>query len=246
MRMKLAAEEKLIVALDTDELGKALQLVNELKDKVETFKVGKELFVSCGPQIIQEIQSLNKKVFLDLKLHDIPNTVAKAAVSATRQGVFMFDLHVAGGREMMEETVKLSRQAAIDLDVKKPLVIGITVLTSLNDRQLQEEVGISRTVEDQVSHWARLGKEAGLDGVVCSPREVRQIKELCGRDFLTVVPGIRPNWAGQDDQKRVMTPAEAVRAGADFLVVGRPITQAAKPGEAAEKILKEIREGMGC
>lgn len=244
--MKLAAEERLIVALDMDETEKAIQLVNELKDCVETFKVGKELFVSAGPKIIQEIQSLNKKIFLDLKFHDIPNTVSKASISAIKQGVYMFDLHIAGGREMMEQTVKASRQFALEQKLTRPLIIGVTVLTSLNDEQLNGEIGIQRSVDEQVEFWAKLARKVGLDGVVSSPREVKRIKKFCGNDFLTVVPGVRPDWAGKNDQKRIMTPKEAIRAGADFLVVGRPITQAEQPVAAAQKILKEIKEGMEC
>ncbi|HHV72222.1 MAG TPA: orotidine-5'-phosphate decarboxylase [Clostridia bacterium] len=244
--MKLAVEEKLIVALDTSSLDEALQLVEQLGGRVITFKVGKELFVNCGIQIIQELHKLGKKVFLDLKFHDIPNTVAGAGVAAVRHGVFMFNVHAAGGQEMMVETVKRTNREAELLNRTRPLIIGVTVLTSFNDKQLQEELGLNRSVQEQVALLAQLAKKSGLDGVVSSPQEVKLIKQLCGSDFLTVVPGVRPLWARKNDQKRVMTPEEAVRAGADFLVVGRPITQAERPVLAAEKILKEIKEGMGC
>lgn len=240
----LPAKERLIVALDVDSIEEALGLVQRLQDHVGVFKVGMQLFNSEGPDVVRRIQDAGGKVFLDLKLHDIPNTVGQASAVLTRQRVFMFNVHTAGGSEMMKKAVQMTRQEAFGAGIPLPLVIGVTVLTSINQAILENEMGVARSVEVQVVRWAKLAKESGLNGVVASPQEIRAIRAACGIDFLIVTPGVRPAWAAVNDQKRVMTPREAVEAGASYLVVGRPITGAADPVEAAQRIVEEMEEGL--
>lgn len=242
--MSLEPKDRLIVALDVDTKEEALKLVEELQEYVGVFKVGMQLYNSEGPEILKEIHAKGGKVFVDLKFHDIPNTVAQAGKVMTRQNVFMYNVHCSGGKEMMQKTVEISTIEAEKLGIKKPLIIGVTVLTSIDSRVLKDEIGAERDVESQVVHYAKLAQEAGINGVVASPKEVKAIKAACGKDFYTVIPGIRPEWAAVNDQKRIMTPKEAIEAGADFIVVGRPITAAGNRIEAAQKILKEIEEGL--
>lgn len=237
------AGEKIIVALDFADPEKALAMVDVLREDVSYFKVGMELFYSVGSQILAAIQAKGCRIFLDLKFHDIPNTVAGAARAAGRYGVSMFNVHAAGGLAMLQQAVAAAQAGAAEAGQPKPLVIGVTVLTSLDQASLETEVGIKRDIGEQVVLWSQLAKSAGLDGVVASPRELPLIRRACGRDFVTVIPGVRPLWAAKNDQKRVMTPGEAVQAGADYLVIGRPITQAPDPREAARLIIKEIEEG---
>lgn len=234
------AVHKIIVALDVDSKAKALSLVDDLTE-ARMFKIGLQLFTAEGPVLLEELQNLGKRVFLDLKLHDIPNTVAGAVREAVRHGVFMLTLHASGGREMMawaaEEAARIR-----DMDSHhqaKPLLLGVTVLTSLKAVELRE-IGMTLDPLDQVAKLAGLAREAGLDGVVCSPQEIRRVKAACGKDFLVVSPGIRPVWAAVHDQKRIMTPSQAVERGADYIVIGRPIIAAASPGLAFTKIAKEL------
>lgn len=237
-------KEKLIVALDVSTRKEALQLAEQLWDSVGAFKIGMQLYNSEGPDIIRDIQNLGGKVFVDLKFHDIPNTVSQTSRVITRKEAFMFSIHASGGKEMMEKSARAVREVAGELDIVKPLVIAITVLTSINQEVFEEEVGINRLIEEQVVNWARLAQEAGLDGVVASPKEITAIRKACGQDFVIITPGIRPLWAMSNDQKRVMTPKEAVMAGATYLVVGRPITSHQNPAEAAKKIVKEMEEAL--
>jgi len=235
----MQATDRLIVALDVNSRDSALSLVQALRPRVQRFKVGLELFTACGPPLVREILEKGGQVFLDLKFHDIPNTVARAAVSAARLGVGMFTIHLSGGPLM-------ARRAADELEahcqvyrVQRPKILGVTVLTSLSPADLKE-IGVERSVEDQVVALAEMGKAAGLDGVVCSPLEARLIREACGREFLVVTPGIRPEGSEPDDQSRTLSPKVALEAGADFLVVGRPIIKADDPLEAAETILLQM------
>jgi len=222
---------KLIVALDFDSKYKALQAVDHLKGNVKLFKVGLELFSVCGPEIVSGIKEKGCEVFLDLKFHDIPNTVEKASRVVSGLGAFMFNVHALGGLEMM----KRAKAAAGD----RSKVIAVTILTSADENALKK-CGINVNIEDEVINLAALAKEAGLDGVVASAKEASRIRKSLGKDFLIVVPGIRP-WLGEaDDQKRVATPLEAVSAGADYIVVGRPITAAVDPMKAAQDIIKEL------
>ena len=232
--------EKLIVALDVSTLADAEKLVKTLSPVVSTFKIGKELFTSIGPSIVHMVHSHGGRVFLDLKFHDIPNTVGAACEAAVRLNVFMLNVHASGGKQMLFQAVQSVHKTAEELKINPPLLIGVTVLTSLRDEDLKE-IGFKQTVEKQVGVLALLSKSCGLDGVVASAHEIAVIRKKCGKDFRIVTPGVRPVWAARGDQKRVMTPKEAVEAGADFIVVGRPITQAENLAEAAQKIIEEIK-----
>ena len=240
--MKLTAKERLVFALDVDDFKKAEELVEKLGDYVGVFKVGNQLFTAEGAKVVNMINKRGGKVFLDLKYHDIPNTVALAAEVATKLGVYIFNLHTSGGYEMMKATVEASKDVSLNLGIRKPLILGVTLLTSINQEILEKDLGIKRRLEEQVVHLAKLAKTAGLDGVVASSREIESIRKACGEDFIILTPGIRPVGKSFDDQKRIMTPREAIKLGADFLVVGRPIRDAADPVEAAKEILKEMEE----
>jgi len=236
----MPAGEKLILALDVSNHEQATDLVERFGDYIGMFKVGPELFLSSGTKIIEDIHKKGKKVFLDLKFHDIPNTVSKAAIIATKLGVHMFNVHTSGGLEMM----KKCRDSVMDLCLKenmeRPKILGVTVLTSISKEILKTEVGIPHSVKTHVKHLASLAQKAGLDGVIASAREASMIRELCGKGFLIVTPGIRPSWTPPDDQKRTMTPKEAIKEGADYLVIGRGILQHADPLKALELINLEI------
>ena len=230
--------EKIIIALDVGTKREALALARELGE-ARVFKVGMELFTAEGPALLEETVRLGKRPFLDLKYHDIPNTVAGAVRSAVRAGVSMLTLHTSGGREMMAAAAQAAREESARTGKDRPLLLGVTVLTSLKEEELRR-VGIDHSVADQVLRLAALARDSGLDGVVSSPHEIEIIKKECGGEFLVVTPGIRPAWAAAQDQKRIMTPAEAIGKGADYLVIGRPITAAPSPHEAFLKVLAEI------
>ena len=234
MPQDIKAAERLIVALDVRSLAEAKEMVRKLSPEVRIFKVGIGLFTLCGPDAVKLVHDNGAKVFLDLKFHDIPNTVAHAVRSAAKLGVFMMNVHALGGSEMMMRAVEAARESD-----KKPKLLGVTVLTSLDQSSIGE-VGIEKKIEEEVVTLARLGKESGLDGVVVSPNETGLIRKNLGKDFIIVTPGIRPAGAEKGDQKRVMAPADAVRAGADYIVVGRPITETKDPLGAAKKIIKEM------
>jgi len=223
---------KVIIALDTPDEQKALNLVKLLKHKVSIFKVGLELFCSQGPEIVKKINDQGCKVFLDLKFHDIPNTVAGAARAALSTGAFMFNVHASGGREMMRKAREIIDTACVR---EKPIILAVTVLTSLDETDLND-ISISKPPMEQVKTLALLTKESGLDGVVASPKEITAIREAVGQDFIIVTPGVRPTWAMAGDQKRIMTPAEALESGASYIVVGRPVTAASDPAEAIDKL----------
>lgn len=234
------ARERLVLALDVNDFSSAENLFGLLKDYVGIFKVGSQLFTSEGAKIINMINKAGAKVFLDLKFHDIPNTVKGAAESATKLGVYMFTIHTSGGYEMMKAAADAARETSIKLGIKKPFVLGVTVLTSIDQQVLEKEMGVKKSLKEQVVYLARLAKSAGLDGVVASPKEIKEIRASCGEDFIILTPGIRPKSRSLDDQKRVMTPKQALKQGADFLVIGRPIRDAKNPVEAAKSILKEM------
>jgi len=242
VRKQGSMRERLIVALDVDTLEQATDLVRQLADEVGMFKIGKQLFTHAGPQAVRQIQELGGEIFLDLKFHDIPNTVAKAAIEATRLGVKMFNVHASGSLEMMRMTVKEVKRVCRQQKLRKPIMLAVTVLTSLNQDDL-ERVGVERKVADQVVRLALLTKEAGMDGVVASPHEVADIREACGRRFVIVTPGIRPSAGNHNDQQRVMTPQDAVRGGVDYIVVGRPILEAKEPVAAARAIVADMQLG---
>jgi len=240
MALQPIDKAQLIIALDVDSAAEARAILAELNEEVGAFKIGLQLLTAAGPSFVREIAESGVKVFLDVKFHDIPNTVAKASVEAARLGVWMFNIHSQGGSEMMRRTVGEVTEACLKENREKPKIIGVTVLTSMDDSALME-VGVENEVDSQVLRLVRLTAECGLDGVVASPREVRAIREnITDHDFLIVTPGIRPDFATNDDQKRVMTPGEAVSAGADYLVIGRPITRSGDMIGAVRKILGEM------
>jgi len=226
-------DPKIIVALDYPDAASALNLVAQLDPTICRLKVGKELFTAAGPQLVEQLARANFGVFLDLKFHDIPNTVAKACTSASNLGVWMLDVHASGGLEMMQ-----AARQAVDNSLTKPLLIAVTVLTSMNQESLSQ-IGINGNLSDHVLKLAQLTKTAGLDGVVCSAQEAQILRKAIGHDFCLVTPGIRPANAKQDDQSRVLTPADALANGASYLVVGRPITQAENPLKALQAIHAE-------
>ncbi len=232
--MKEEARKRLIVALDVPNAAAAAELVKRLDGICRWFKVGLELFTAAGPAVVEKLVTRGHSVFLDLKLHDIPNTVAGAVRSAAGLGVRMMTVHAAGGPAMLA-----AARAALDGMTNPPELLGVTVLTSMDAAQMRA-AGIGRSPEKQVELLAKMGLKAGLRGFVCSPHEVAALRALTGSEGVLVVPGIRPAGAKADDQKRAATPAGTLKAGASYLVVGRPITQASDPAEAAEAILKEM------
>jgi orotidine-5'-phosphate decarboxylase len=234
--------DRLILALDLDSEDGALEMVSALSGKLSTFKVGNQLFTRCGPGVVRKIQDRGGRVFLDLKYHDIPSTVAKAGIEAARLGIFMFNVHISGGGTMMTRCTEMVAEACDREGLKRPLIIGVTLLTSVCEETLRDDIGVARSIPEQVTHFARLAKQDGLDGVVASAREIRNIRSACGEDFVIVTPGIRPRGASSDDQSRVATPQWALEQGSDYLVVGRPITGADDPLKAAEAILGEMEE----
>lgn len=238
------ARKRLIVALDVSTAAEAERLVKELQGAAGMFKVGLQLFSTAGPQFVRELVRRGERVFLDLKFHDIPNTVSAAGVEATLLGVSMFNVHAAGGREMMVRTRDAVEQIVSSEGLSKPDIIGVTVLTSSNDATLIE-VGFNCNTEEQVKRLALLTESAALDGIVASPHEVTLVREsVKSQRFLLVTPGVRPGGTAVDDQKRVMTPQEAIAAGADYLVIGRPITSAKDPRMMAENIIGEMSKAL--
>lgn len=230
-------KDKIILPLDVDSTGKAVELAALLRDDVGAFKVGLELVNAAGFSVFDSIRQAGaEKIFYDCKFHDIPNTVAGASRAAARLGVWMFNVHCAGGFAMMKAAKDAAVQAAAELGKAQPLVIGVTVLTSIDEATLNDDLRVGGSVADQVVHLAKLAREAGLDGVVSSPHEIELIRAACGADFVIVTPGVRPAGADIGDQKRVMTPSEAIAKGSDYLVIGRPIIAAADPKAAARSI----------
>src|SRR5260370_19636299 len=225
------AADKIIVALDVATKAQALALVEELRDQISFFKIGLQLYTAEGPEIVRAVLATGAKVFLDLKLHDIPNTVARAVESATRLGAQMLTIHLSGGPEMI--------QAAVIARKNRLSILGVTVLTSADEKALRE-IGISDKIDNQVLRLAKLGVETGIDGLVVSPHEVKILRQEFGSKVKIVTPGVRPNWAEAGDQKRVMTPRQALDAGADYLVIGRPVIADPNPRRALTKILDEL------
>ncbi|MGH9871697.1 MAG: orotidine-5'-phosphate decarboxylase [Pyrinomonadaceae bacterium] len=231
---------KLIVALDVDNVQKAREIFGALRGVAGMFKIGMQLFTAAGPALVREIVSSGERVFLDLKYHDIPNTVALAGVEATRLGVSIFNIHAAGGGEMMRRTAESVAECAAAEGLSRPLVIAVTILTSANEDTVAE-VGFGSSPAELVPRLALLAEANGMDGVVASPREVTTIRSVVKKpDFVVLTPGVRPAGAAFFDQKRVTTPHEAILAGADYIVVGRPILEAPDPAQAAQQILDEL------
>jgi len=242
--MNINAKDKLIVALDVDSATHALDLFDALRDVVGMFKIGSQLFTAAGPDVVRQIIAKGGRVFLDLKFHDIPNTVAAAGVESTRLGVSIFNVHASGGAEMLKRTAEAVAENASREGLVRPKVIAVTLLTSMDQTSL-EQIGINDEPRAMVARLARLATDCGLDGVVASPREIEVIRETINSpDFLIVTPGIRSVSDATDDQKRTLTAAEAIGAGADYLVVGRPILKADDPVAAARTVVAEIEAAL--
>jgi orotidine-5'-phosphate decarboxylase len=239
----LSARDRIVLALDVDSDREALDIVGELGTAVGMFKVGHQLFTAYGPDIVRRIIGTGSKVFLDLKYHDIPNTVAKASAEAVKLGVSIFNVHALGGADMMKASAEAARETADRLGRPAPIVLAVTVLTSMDEQSLRRELKIARSLPRQVSHLARMAQRAGMHGVVASPQEIKLLRRSVRSPFVILTPGVRPAWAAKDDQKRILSPGEAVTAGADYIVVGRPVLKAPDRKAAAEKIVQEIEAG---
>ena len=233
-------KDKLVLALDFHDPSIALEWVAKTRDWIGIFKVGGQLFTQAGPALVKEILRQGGKVFLDLKFHDIPNTVAACGEAAVDMGVTIFNVHASGGTEMMQACAKAVTKRAKDKGIPRPTLLGVTVLTSMDDAVLKSQLGSSRGTEDQVLHLAKLAKEAGLDGVVASPREITRIRTICPKPFKILTPGIRSANDPPDDQKRTMTAAEALAAGSDYLVLGRTVTSKVDPTQRLQALHAEL------
>ncbi|HEX4974798.1 MAG TPA: orotidine-5'-phosphate decarboxylase [Pseudomonadales bacterium] len=239
--MKPSTDSKIIVALDYPDLSSALNMAEQLDPAQCKVKVGKELFTATGPVVVKELTKLGFKIFLDLKFHDIPNTTARACAVAADLGVWMLNVHASGGRQMMEHCANTLESYGPN----RPRLIAVTVLTSLDAAGLKE-IGFEKKLDEQVLLLTRLAEQSGLDGVVCSAQESRLLRQHVTTPFLLVTPGIRPSQVDHNDQKRTMTPVEALSAGVNYLVIGRPITQAADPKRVLDSIDKEINQFISC
>ena len=244
MKINPKIKEKIVLALDVDTVGQAKELIHELKDYVGVFKVGLQFYTGNGGEVFEFMKEIGAKFFFDVKLLDIPNTVKKASENIIRSGASFYNLHALGGAEMMRQAADGANKTAAELGVEKPTILAVTVLTSINDEVLNNELQIPHKTLDYVVTLAKLAKESGMTGVVASSFEARRIKEACGKDFKVLCPGIRPAWSVKGDQKRLATPSFAIKEGADYLVIGRAVTAAENRLEAMEKIYKEIEEVM--
>jgi orotidine-5''-phosphate decarboxylase (EC 4.1.1.23) len=238
---KLSAKDRLIVALDVSTLAEAEAWMEKLAGEVGMFKVGLELFTSCGTALFDLVKKHGVKLFFDGKFHDIPNTVSGATKAAVKNGCDMFNIHALGGRQMMETAARTCQETADSLKlVQRPALIAVTILTSTSAESLKADLQIEKPLEKMVPYLAKMAQECGLDGVVASAQEAGRIREVVGKDFLIVTPGIRPASAAKDDQARIVTPGDAIKSGADYIVVGRPILKADDPVDAARKIVQEL------
>jgi len=228
-------KDRIIIALDVNTLKEEERLLDILSPHIRIFKIGIELFYSCGVKAVELVKKYGKEVFLDLKFHDIPNTVYAASKVAAKLGVFMFNVHASGGIDMMKKAVEGAEEESEKLGVARPNILGVTVLTSM-DLEALKKTGIDKSPEEQVLNLARLAKEAGLDGVVASPEEIVSIRKNIGKDFLIVTPGVRPEGSDAGDQKRAAAPKEAFERGADYIVIGRPVTKAKDPVKVLQSI----------
>ncbi len=239
-----SVKDRLVLALDVNTMEEAKLLVTELKDYVGIFKVGLQLYTSVGPDIIKMIRDEGRDIFFDGKFHDIPNTVAKAGANLIKQGVTFFNVHITGGSKMISTCLKLSRETARSYGFPKPTVLGVTLLTSFGQKTLTEELLINHNINDYVSQLAKVAKESGLDGIIASAADVPKIKKTCGEDFIILCPAIRPTWSVVNDQIRVVTPGDAIKAGVDYLVIGRPITSARDKLSAVKLVIDEMEEAL--
>lgn len=240
----IKAKDKLVLALDVDTKEEAKEMVYELKEYVGTFKIGLQLFSKEGPEIVKMIQGEGCRVFFDGKFHDIPNTVAKASANVVKLGVNIFDVHITGGSKMLKASSDMAKTTALEMGLSNPIILGISVLSSIDQQLLTNELKIRMDINEYVVKLALLAKQNGLTGVVASVNESQNIRKACGEDFIILCPGIRPSWAAVNDQKRIATPSEAIKNGADLLVVGRPITSQSDRISASKRILEEIEEAL--
>ena len=240
----IQARDRLILAVDTPSFDEARRYLDELHQHVGVFKIGLQLFTHYGPEILKIFQSANARIFLDCKFLDIPNTVAKAAEEATAHGVQMFTIHASGGASMLKAAASSVAEAARKHNKPEPIVLAVTVLTSISQDSLNQELGVSGSVEDQVLRLAKQCRDSGIKGLVASPEEVKRLRQELGDTMVIVTPGVRPSWADANDQSRFTTPYQAIENGSDYLVVGRPITSATNPKEAAKKIVAEIEDAL--
>ena len=239
-----SAKDRIILALDVDTLSEVEELVKELKDYVGYFKVGLQLFTSCGFKAVEVIKSHGGKVFFDGKFQDIPNTVAQASVNLLKRGVDFFNISAAGGSKMIESTVAACSQYAKMNDIEPPLILGVTMLSSFGQKTLTNELCVNMNISDYVLQLARISKNAGLNGVIAPDTHADKIKQELGEDFIVVCPAVRPTWAIVNDQIRIVSPSEAVKSGADYIITGRPITHASDPVSAVKLIIAEIDEAI--
>ncbi|MBN1595732.1 orotidine-5'-phosphate decarboxylase [candidate division FCPU426 bacterium] len=241
-RAMLKPKDRLFVALDVDDLHAADVLINRMQGVVSQYKLGAQLLAAAGPEAVRHLKRRGYGVFYDAKFHDIPNTVEAAVKNACRLGVTIVNVHTTGGTAMMAAAAAAAREVARKLRQPKTMVLGVTVLTSLSQGVVNKELCLRRQLRSYVVHLAKLAQKAGLDGVVASPMEIEAIRKACGRDFIILTPGIRPAGSDQGDQKRTMTPKQAIAAGANFIVVGRPVYQASDPLQVVRSIYREIEE----
>ncbi|MBE7706166.1 MAG: orotidine-5'-phosphate decarboxylase [Cyanobacteria bacterium SIG30] len=244
IKKPLNPRERIILALDVDDFNVAQDIVRELKDYVGFFKVGLQLYTSCGFDVVEMIQSNGGRVFFDGKFHDIPNTVARACANLVKRDIDFFDIHIKGGSKMLSTTVRLAQETAKKYEKEQPTILGVTLLSSFGQRTLNQELGVDLTIDDYVARLANLAQQANLNGVVASASEARKIREICGEDFLIVCPAVRPTWSVVDDQVRVVTPTDAIKAGVDYMIVGRPIINASDRVEACNMIIAEIENAI--
>ncbi len=233
-------KEKIVLALDVDNVEEAEQLIVELKDYVGVFKVGLQLYTGCGAEIIKFMNEQKAEYFFDVKLMDIPNTVAKASENIIRSGATFYNIHALGGYEMIKQSTDAAKATAKELGMKEPTILAVTILTSISNETLNNDLQIDKNASDYALTLAQLAKRGGATGVVASVWEARKIKELCGKEFKVLCPGIRPEWSSKDDQKRLATPTKAIEEGADYLVIGRAVTNASDRVAAMQKIYDEI------
>ena len=245
-RHNLSAKDRLVLALDVDTIEEVERLVSLLKDYVGYFKVGPQLFISCAYEAIDTIKRLGGEVYFDGKFHDIPNTVAKAGSNLVKHGVTVFSAHLAGGTKMLKSTVKIARETAKKFNMPVPTILGVTLLSSFGQRTLTEELNVKMNLDEYVSHLTYLAKESQIDGVIASASESKKIRQEFSDDFVIMCPAIRPTWSVVNDQVRVVTPADAIRAGVDYMIVGRPVTSAENPVAAVNMILDEIDNAAKC
>lgn len=238
------SKKKIIIALDFDNIDKSIEVIQKLDTYVDIYKIGLQLFCAEGLKVLNLLKDQNKKIFFDCKLHDIPNTVAMASAALVAHGITFFNVHALGGYKMMNACVKSANRIAIEKGFSTPIILGVTLLTSIDQETLQSELDINYNIIDYTVKLAKLAQSAGLSGVVASAKEVNEIKKHCGKDFIVLTPGIRPLWAGSDDQERIVTPGDAIRAGSDYLVIGRPVTFSKDPVKAIKLIIDEVNEAI--